>query len=633
MSFENNNMQVDIENLFKQNVNDLLSIKELYKRIEELQGKISQIKYIDNTLVKKIKKEYENLKKDYESLKKAISEDYESLKCIILDENIQAKLANDIKTINSQLTTNVNNINLKSNTAQILNQINLCNILNKYKSINNWETSKVNKETDSFTYEDNYYKLSTTSNKPRVISLPIELSKNNNINKLYFNYKSNKDCTLLILIEQNNSKNFYDRYVSVNVPSSNEVETTFEYEFVQNNSDTRIVLRLEHKSTKNGYIMFDNFNIIPLNSSLYDKTIKSDDYTIYIKDFPRRNDEESNNDDTGRFQRILTLVENSSKYYKLILEEQEEYYILSKLDFKNLNIEGNNSTFYLRYGSRNNSDYCINWQGGTISNLIVRGTKYNYGIVINGKSDLNNVKFYNLNTGAKFNTLVNCLNCYIWENKVGILINGTECIVDNLHGASVVGIDINGEGNRIVNCKIHGDGMDTSFYKSVCGIRIRGTRNIISNNYIDQNKVCGIWIDDEKTSWLSNGSENINGAYDNSISNNFFYNNGHGIEDDNGSYDDANDTYNISAHIFVKTNKADRVIKRHNIVNNIFDTGYFKGWDDSMSNTDTLSTISCIHIVGRNQESIKNFIIDLNSKDDETINMLKLVNVTENSIK
>ena len=95
------------------------------------------------------------------------------------------------------------------------------------------------------------------------------------------------------------------------------------------------------------------------------------------------------------------------------------------------------------------------------------------------------------------------------------------------------------------------------------------------------------------------------------ISNNFFYNNGHGIEDDNGSYDDTNDTYNISAHIFVKTNKADRVIKRHNIVNNIFDTGYFKGWDDSMSNTDTLSTISCIHIVGQNQESIKNFIIDL----------------------
>ena len=71
-------MQVDIDTLKKQNVNDLLSIKELYKRIEELGEKTSQIKYIDNTIVKKIKKEYEKLKK------------------IILDENLQAKLSNDI---------------------------------------------------------------------------------------------------------------------------------------------------------------------------------------------------------------------------------------------------------------------------------------------------------------------------------------------------------------------------------------------------------------------------------------------------------------------------------------------------------------------------------------------------------
>ena len=87
MSKENNKMQVDIDNLFKQNVNDLLSIKELYKRIEELGEKITQIKYIDNTLVKKIKKEYEKLKK------------------IILDENVQVKIINDIETINSHLET------------------------------------------------------------------------------------------------------------------------------------------------------------------------------------------------------------------------------------------------------------------------------------------------------------------------------------------------------------------------------------------------------------------------------------------------------------------------------------------------------------------------------------------------
>ena len=94
MPKENNKMQVDIDTLKKQNVNDLLSIKELYKRIEELGEKITQIKYIDNTLVKKLKKEYEKLKK------------------IILDENVQIKITNDIETINSQLDTIVSKLNV-----------------------------------------------------------------------------------------------------------------------------------------------------------------------------------------------------------------------------------------------------------------------------------------------------------------------------------------------------------------------------------------------------------------------------------------------------------------------------------------------------------------------------------------
>ena len=100
MPKENNKMQVDIDTLKKQNVNDLLSIKELYKRIEELGEKTSQIKYIDNTLVKKIKKEYEKLKK------------------IILDENVQLKLTNDIETINSQMDSIV-----QENNSYIINPL------------------------------------------------------------------------------------------------------------------------------------------------------------------------------------------------------------------------------------------------------------------------------------------------------------------------------------------------------------------------------------------------------------------------------------------------------------------------------------------------------------------------------
>ena len=62
MSIENNKMQVDIEILFKQNVNDLTSIKELYRKIEELEKKISQIKYINAVMNDKIRKEIKILK-------------------------------------------------------------------------------------------------------------------------------------------------------------------------------------------------------------------------------------------------------------------------------------------------------------------------------------------------------------------------------------------------------------------------------------------------------------------------------------------------------------------------------------------------------------------------------------------
>ena len=90
-----NKHEIDIDTLFKQNVNDLSAIKELYRKLQEVEERISQNKYIDSTLAYKLKKEYEKLKK------------------IILDENIQAKLYNDIETINSQLDTKVNQSDLE----------------------------------------------------------------------------------------------------------------------------------------------------------------------------------------------------------------------------------------------------------------------------------------------------------------------------------------------------------------------------------------------------------------------------------------------------------------------------------------------------------------------------------------
>ena len=100
MSKVNNKMQVDIMNLFKQNANDLSSIKELYRKLKEVEEKITQIKYIDNNLANKLKKEYESLKR------------------IILDENIQAKLTDYINVINSHLD------NIVNNTKHIINVTN-----------------------------------------------------------------------------------------------------------------------------------------------------------------------------------------------------------------------------------------------------------------------------------------------------------------------------------------------------------------------------------------------------------------------------------------------------------------------------------------------------------------------------
>ena len=63
MAYDINSQQVDIENLFKQNENDLCSIKELYRKIDEIEEKIRQKKIADNVLADMFKKEIESLKK------------------------------------------------------------------------------------------------------------------------------------------------------------------------------------------------------------------------------------------------------------------------------------------------------------------------------------------------------------------------------------------------------------------------------------------------------------------------------------------------------------------------------------------------------------------------------------------
>ena len=59
MTIDINKMRIDIDNLQNQNANDLVAIKQLYRKLEEMEEKISQIKYINNVLADKLKKELE----------------------------------------------------------------------------------------------------------------------------------------------------------------------------------------------------------------------------------------------------------------------------------------------------------------------------------------------------------------------------------------------------------------------------------------------------------------------------------------------------------------------------------------------------------------------------------------------
>ena len=63
MAIDINKHEVDIDNLFKQNENDLSSIKELYRKIDEIEEKIRQKNITDNALADMFKKEIESLKK------------------------------------------------------------------------------------------------------------------------------------------------------------------------------------------------------------------------------------------------------------------------------------------------------------------------------------------------------------------------------------------------------------------------------------------------------------------------------------------------------------------------------------------------------------------------------------------
>ena len=188
MDFDNNKMQVDIENLFKQNVNDLSAIKELYRKLKDMENKISQIKYIDSQLANKLKKEYEKLKR------------------IILDENVQAKLADDIEKINEKLTNDIESINsqLDKNTDNI-NSITI--LVTNYKDlvVNNDWTKAINKAIEDCSILGGKVLCPAGTCLISQIKLKSNVILEGNFYKTVLKSIDNNECDSLIVLYDNNT--------------------------------------------------------------------------------------------------------------------------------------------------------------------------------------------------------------------------------------------------------------------------------------------------------------------------------------------------------------------------------------------------------------------------------------------
>ena len=113
------NVKNDIENLQDQNKYDFQEIKRLDGLINDYGKKVLQAINMNNQINKKIQNEYEKLKK------------------IIIDEYIQAKLSNDIETINSQLDNKVDKSYIKTINSQLDKKANNIYVENIQSQINN----------------------------------------------------------------------------------------------------------------------------------------------------------------------------------------------------------------------------------------------------------------------------------------------------------------------------------------------------------------------------------------------------------------------------------------------------------------------------------------------------------------
>ena len=225
-----NKHEVYIETLLKQNVNDLLSIKELYKRIKEIDEKIAQIKYIDSVLARKLKKDYEKLKK------------------VILDENIQIELFN---TINE----------LKDTVAALQNRV---TYLEKNQYIPEDNTLYIPDITSYGIYNDGTNSESTTIGLNTLFA-DLSRAKKTNVQLPTGTYAINPDISL--------------------EPKSNLTldlnESTLKIDANAKNGSTMIYLKeVENLTLKNGAIEGDRYDH---DYSTYDANSTSHEFNLGVK--------------------------------------------------------------------------------------------------------------------------------------------------------------------------------------------------------------------------------------------------------------------------------------------------------------------------------------------------------------
>ena len=154
MSIDINKHEIDIDNLKKQNELDLSSIKELYRKLEKMEKKISQINYINDVLGDKFKKELE-------SLKKLVQNETGQ------PEGGQTEMNNQINEINTRL----------NNLSNIINEIEsrVDNNTNNIENLRQQITGTDNSQNHSHSNLNVLEKISEVESKLYFNGLPVEV--------------------------------------------------------------------------------------------------------------------------------------------------------------------------------------------------------------------------------------------------------------------------------------------------------------------------------------------------------------------------------------------------------------------------------------------------------------------------